>query len=382
MLQYLVRRVLLAVPTLLVISFVIYAILALAPGDPLSEFARNPSVPPEVRENIRRSFGLDQPWYQRYFTWLGTVSRGDWGFSFAARMPVLELIGQRLPQTLWVVGTAYVIGVLVAIPIGIISAVRQYSIFDQVATTFAFVGFSVPAFFTGTIFLLVFSINLRWFPSIYDSTLRVTDLDTLRRQLMQMVMPVAVLAVQQWGELTRFMRSSMLDNLPQDYVRTARAKGIRDRMVIWRHVVRNSMIPVVTLIALSIPTIFGGAIITESLFRVNGIGSLLINSIYAKRPADAAPRRSVSLFFLFSTSRPRQVLAVARVDLDPFALRQVLGHLDDQAGLHGGGLLDVAGSVTLDAFGALGDLEGDGGRNVDGDGDLVDEENVGFAVGD
>lgn len=277
--NYIIRRLLLAIPTLLVISFVIFAILSLAPGDPLSEFAANPAVPPEVRENIRRSLGLDQPWPIQYTRWITALASGDWGFSFASRMPVIQLIAQRMPQTLAVAGAAYVLALLVSIPIGIISAVKQYSLFDNVATTFAFVGFSVPAFFTGTIFLLVFSINLGWFPFIYDSTVKVNSLDGLQKQLMQMALPVSVLAVQQSAELARFMRSSMLDNLPQDYVRTARAKGLAERLVVLRHVVRNSMIPVVTLIALSIPTIFGGAIITETLFRVNGIGALLISSI-------------------------------------------------------------------------------------------------------
>jgi len=277
--QYMLRRTLVAIPTLLVISAVIFFILALAPGDPLSDFATNPAVPPEVRDNIRRSFGLDQPVYVQYFRWLTALFRGDWGFSFASRMPVLDLVAQRIPQTLQVAGTAYLIGLLIAIPVGIISAVKQYSLFDNLATTFAFIGFSVPAFFTGTLFILLFSINLKWFPFIFDSTLRVTDLDSLRRMLLQLTLPVAVLAVQQSGEMARFMRSSMLDNLPQDYVRTARAKGLAEQLVVLRHVVRNSMIPVVTLIALGIPTVFGGAIITENLFRVNGIGSLLITSI-------------------------------------------------------------------------------------------------------
>lgn len=277
--QYLLRRTLVAIPTLLVISAVIFFILALAPGDPLSEFAANPNVPPAVRENIRRSLGLDQPVHVQYVKWLTAVATGNWGFSFASRMPVIQLIGQRIPQTLQVVGTAYLIGLLIAIPVGIISAVKQYSLFDNVATTFAFVGFSVPAFFTGTIFILLFSIKLGWFPFIYDSTLKVTNLESLQKMLLQLALPVAVLAVQQSAELTRFMRSSMLDTLPQDYVRTARAKGLEERLVVLRHVLRNSMIPVVTLIALGIPTIFGGAIITENLFRVNGIGALLISSI-------------------------------------------------------------------------------------------------------
>jgi peptide/nickel transport system permease protein len=279
MTQYILRRVLIAIPTLFVISFIVFAILALAPGDPLAEFAANPSVPPEVRENIRRAYGLDQPWYIQYVRWLGALTQGNLGFSVASKIPANELIMQRLPQTLLVGGTAYIIAMLVAIPIGVISAVKQYSAFDQVATTFAFIGFSLPAFFTGVLFILIFSIQLKWFPFIYDTTLQVRDWDSFVTLLRQMALPVAVLAVQQSAQVTRFTRSSMLDNLPLDYVRTARSKGLADQAVIVRHVLRNSLIPVVTLIALSIPTIFVGAIITENLFRVNGIGELLIRSI-------------------------------------------------------------------------------------------------------
>ncbi|WP_322487984.1 ABC transporter permease [Chloroflexus sp.] len=279
MLQYIIRRVLIAIPTLLIISFVIFAVLALAPGDPLAQFALNPAIPESTRELIRVQFGLDQPWPVRYVRWLTSLLRGDWGFSFGTRGPVLDLIWQRLPQTLIVVGTAYLIAVLLAIPIGIISAVKQYSSFDNVATFFAFVGFSVPSFFTGLVLMLVFAINLKWFPIVYNTTLQVVDWDTFTQQVRQMTLPVTVLVVQQTAALTRFMRSSMLDNLNLDYVRTARAKGLSDRMVVLRHVLVNSLIPVVTLIALGIPTIFAGAIITENLFRVNGLGALLITSI-------------------------------------------------------------------------------------------------------
>lgn len=277
--QYILRRVLISVPTLLVISFVIFAILALAPGDPLAQFATNPAIPESTRERIRISLGLDQPWPVRYVKWLASIAQGDWGISFNTKAPVVDLIWQRLPQTLQVVGIAYLIAVVLAIPIGIISAVKQYSVFDQIATFFAFVGFSVPSFFTGLLLMLIFAINLGWFPIVYQGSLRVTDWESFTQQVRQMVLPIAVLVVQQTGALTRFMRSSMLDNLSLDYVRTARAKGLSDRMVIVRHVLANSLIPVVTLIALGIPTIFAGAIITENLFRVNGLGQLLITSI-------------------------------------------------------------------------------------------------------
>jgi peptide/nickel transport system permease protein len=279
MTQYILRRVLIAIPTLLVISFVIFAILALAPGDPLAQFALNPAIPESTRELIRIQFGLDQPWPVRYVKWLSALFQGDWGWSFNSRSPVIDIVYQRLPQTLQVVGVAYVIAVLLAIPIGIISAVKQYSIFDNVATFFSFVGFSVPSFFTGLILILIFAVNLKWFPIVYSSTIEINSWETLWQQIRQMILPITVLVVQQTAALTRFMRSSMLDNLNLDYVRTARAKGLNDRLVVLRHVLTNSLIPVITLIALGIPTIFAGAIITENLFRVNGLGALLITSI-------------------------------------------------------------------------------------------------------
>ncbi|MFN8473209.1 MAG: ABC transporter permease [Anaerolineae bacterium] len=280
MTRYLVRRILIAIPTLIAMSFILFMILALAPGDPMSQFAANPAVPPEVRENIKRSLGLDQPAYIRYIKWVTAAAQGDLGYSFASRVPVVKLIWQRLPTTLWIVGTAYLLAVAFAIPIGVISAVRKYSVFDQTSTTFSFIGFSMPTFFTGTLFIIIFSVKLGWLPFIYDSTLQVTSFQTLIEMLKQSIMPIAVLMLFQMATLTRFTRSSMLDNLPQDYVRTARAKGLREQVVIRGHVLRNSLIPVVTLIALSLPAIFTGAIVTEQIFRVPGIGDLLINSIF------------------------------------------------------------------------------------------------------
>jgi len=180
-----------------------------------------------------------------------------------------------------VVGTAYVVAVLIAIPIGVYSAYKQYSWFDQAGTFVTMVGFSVPPFFSGVLVIVIFSVQLGWFPSIYDTTHEVTDWDSFVVQLQQMIMPVMVLALQITSQISRFMRASMLDNLNQDYVRTARAKGMTENVVILVHVLRNSMIPVVTIIALGIPSIFGGAIITEQVFKVNGIGQMLIGAIQA-----------------------------------------------------------------------------------------------------
>ncbi len=277
--RYVARRLLIAIPTLLIISFVVYAILALAPGDPLAQFAANPNVPPEVREKIRVSLGLDQPWHIRYVKWLLALLRGDFGSSFGRHSPVAGLLIERLPNTLAVVGVAYILGLLLALPIGMLGAVKRYSLFDHAATTFAFIGFSVPTFFTGLLLIIIFSINLRWFPFIYDSTLKVKDLASFVDQLKQSIMPIAVLTLFNTAALARFIRAEMLEHLPLEYVRTARGKGISERLVILRHVLRNSLIPVVTLVALGIPAVFAGAIVTEQIFRVPGIGELLVRSI-------------------------------------------------------------------------------------------------------
>jgi len=274
MTRYVVQRLLVAIPTLIIISMVIFGILALAPGDPLGQLASNPDVPAEVRLQIRHQYGLDQPTPVRYVKWATSFVEGNWGYSFSGRISVSRLILQRLPADLAVVGAAYLIALIVAVPIGVIAAVKQYSILDQIATTLAFVGFSLPTFFTGVLFILIFSVGLHWLPFIYDTTARAPA--TI---IKQSIMPVAVLALFQAATLTRFTRASVLDNARQDYVRTARAKGVGERAVVLRHVLRNSLIPVVTLVALSLPSVFTGAVVTEQIFRVPGIGSLLITSI-------------------------------------------------------------------------------------------------------
>ena len=297
MLTYALRRLLLAIPTLLFISLVIFLLLELSPGDPLGDVPL--TVPPEVKERMREALGLGQAWYIRYvlwlkqFFWIEPMHWIDQAFgtsivegqqriiSFQSRVPVFDVIAQRIPQTLIVVGFSYLVGVLIAIPIGIISAYKQYSWFDQLGTFVSMVGFSMPTFFTGVVLIIIFAVNLQWFPSVYDTTLRVTDWASFWKQVRQMIMPVTVLALYNAAQISRFMRASMLDNLRQDYVRTARAKGLSEKTVVLKHVLRNSLIPVVTVIALGLPAVFGGAIITEQVFRVNGLGQLLILAIHA-----------------------------------------------------------------------------------------------------
>jgi peptide/nickel transport system permease protein len=279
--HYLLRRLLIAIPSLLGISVVLFAVLALAPGDPFEELATNPNVPPAVRAALRLKFGLDDPIALRYARWLTAMLHGDWGFSFVSRVDVDTLILQRLPTTLFVIGSAQLLAIAVAIPVGVYAAARPYSLFDQIANTLAFIGFSLPTFFTGLLFILVFSIYLDWLPFVYRSDLSATGWHWYWEHLKQSLMPIAVLGLFQAASLTRYVRSAVLDVIRLDYVTTARAKGLGERVVIIKHVVRNALIPVVTLVALQLPAIFGGAIVTEQIFRIPGIGSLLISSILA-----------------------------------------------------------------------------------------------------
>lgn len=277
--QYVLRRLLIAIPSLLGISAVLFFVLALAPGDPFSELATNPNVPPEVQAALRAKFGLDDPIYLRYLHWLSAMVHGDWGFSFVSRMNVDTLILQRLPTTLYVIGSAQILALLIAIPVGVYAATKPYSLFDQVANTLAFVGFSLPTFFTGILFILIFSVTLDWLPFVYTTDIKGTGIRWVLEMIRQAAMPVAVLGLFQAASMTRFVRSAMLDVIRLDYVTTARAKGLGQAKVIVKHVMRNAMIPVVTLIALQMPAVFGGAIVTEQIFRIPGIGSLLISSI-------------------------------------------------------------------------------------------------------
>lgn len=349
MLTYTIRRLILSVPVLLFIALIIFLLLQLAPGDPMAQVPL--TVPPEVKEKMREALGLGAPWYVQFWKWLVQMFWIepqvfiDWltnkstlfgwlpntnlytacgpgvdgpcdqrVISWQTRSPVMDIVLQRLPQTLWVVGLAYVVAFLIAIPIGIYSAYKQYSTFDQAGTFITMIGFSVPPFFTGPLMIVIFAVWLGWFPSIYDTTHVVNDWDSFVIQLKQMIMPVMVLALQITAQISRFMRASMLDNLKQDYVRTARAKGLPERVVVLVHVLRNSMIAVVTVIALAIPGIFGGSIITERVFKVNGIGDLLIGSLFA---SDMPMVMTLTFIFAFLIVMANIIADVLYGVLDP-----------------------------------------------------------------
>lgn len=314
--RYIVRRTLFAIPTLVVISLLIFAVLDLAPGDPTAQLPLN--VPAEVRDRIRESLGFDEPFLVKWLKWmqlmfvnepvnvinstLGTCI-GDCEnpariISWSSRTPAFNIIIERLPQTLWVLGVAFILGILLAVPIGVISAYKQYSLFDNIGTFVTMVGYSLPVFFTGLLAIVIFSVWLGWFPSFYSTTHVVdwTSWNSVWIQIKQMIMPVGVLSLFNAAALSRFTRAAMLDNLNKDYVRTARSKGLRENKVVMTHVMRNSMIPVVTLIALQVPGIFAGAIITEQIFRINGLGQLLIASINS---ADIPMVQTLTFIFAF-----------------------------------------------------------------------------------
>jgi peptide/nickel transport system permease protein len=279
--NYLLRRLIIALPSLLGISLILFVLLALAPGDPFGELASNPNVPPEVREALRVKFGIDDPIFLRYWRWLAAMLHGDWGFSFASRVDVDRLILQRIPTTLYIVGSSQLLALAVALPVGVYAAMRPYSVFDQIANTVAFIGFSLPTFFTGLLLILIFSVNLGWLPFVYRVDISAPGWHWYWEYFKQAIMPIAVLGLFQAASYTRYVRSAVLDVIRLDYVTTARSKGLKERKVIVKHVVRNALIPVVTLVALQMPSVFGGAIVTEQIFRIPGIGSLLIGAILA-----------------------------------------------------------------------------------------------------
>ena len=274
------RNGLAAIPTVLVIVVLNFFLLKLAPGDAADVMAgESGAAPEELMSQLRARFGLDLPVLGQLQAYLGGLAQGSLGFSPRYNMPVTELILQRLPTTIIVIGLSQLLAILVALPVGVLAAVKPYSWFDRIASTIAFIGFSLPTFFTGVIFILFFSIYLGWLPFVYRSDISATGWQFLWEHFKQSIMPIAVLGLFQAASMMRYVRSAVLDVVRLDYVTTARSKGLSERKVILKHVVRNALIPVVTLVALQMPAVFGGAIVTEQIFRIPGIGSLLIDAI-------------------------------------------------------------------------------------------------------
>lgn len=282
MFAYLVRRVLQIIPTLFVISAIIYGLLALKPGDPIDELRRgNPGFTSADYDRLIKLYGLDKPWYIRYWYWLSRAVQGDFGPSRRLGMPAAYYVFKyRLPNTLLLSGVSLLVAFLIAIPTGVLSALRQHSFFDYSITFVNFIGVSIPIFWFGIMLMYVFAVNLRVLPAGSLQTPGVMGFwPVLVDRLRHLVLPVTALSALQMASWTRFMRSSMLEVINLDYVRTARAKGLSERIVNFRHTLRNAILPIITLIALAIPTVMSGAVLTETVFNWPGMGRAIFDAI-------------------------------------------------------------------------------------------------------
>ncbi len=286
MTRYIIRRLIQMIPLLWVISVVAFVLLQLTPGDPAAALEDNPSITAEDRARFEEMMGLNDPIHIKYLKWSRNIIRGNWGISIATKRPVLEEIGSRLGNTLQLMLVAQITTLLFAIPIGIISAVRQYSIFDHVVTSLALFGQSIPIFWFGLLLIMVFSLTLKdasggpLFPAggMYDLRLYDSTNAPITNRIYHMILPVTMLTMFGAGQYTRYMRSSMLEVLHQDYLRTAKSKGLRERVVILVHALKNASIPIVTILAVQLPLLFGGALFTETIFSWPGMGRLFIRS--------------------------------------------------------------------------------------------------------
>lgn len=276
MIPYIMRRLLAVVPMLIAISLVSFFIMQSVPGGPMAVYRNNPSVRAADLARLERQLGLDQPTIVQYAIWLRNLATGDWGQSLASGLPVIELIGERLGNTIYLMGAAFLLTMLIAVPIGVLSAVRQYSLFDHITTLLAFIGFSVPIFWLGLVAIIVFSVWLGWFPAGGMRTINAPF--SLLDRLRYLALPAALMAFHSAAQYSRFIRSAMLEVINQDYITTARAKGLHDRTVIMGHALRNALIPLITVVALDLPALFSGALLIETVFAWPGMGRLFWQS--------------------------------------------------------------------------------------------------------
>ncbi len=327
MLAYTLRRLLQMIPLLFFVSLAIYTLVALQPGDPLEGLIfQNPHLTQEDIAQLKHAYGLDQPIHIRYFKWLGRALQGDLGVSRTYAQPAAEFIYHRMQNTLLLTGLSFLLALLVAIPVGVFSAVRQYSLADYAVTFLSFVGYSTPVFWLGIMLMLLFAV---WLPDRLGLDHPIfpvggfasPGLDPqsvglaayLKDRAWHLVLPVFTLSVLSMASWTRFTRSSVLEVLSQDYIRTARAKGLAERVVIYKHALRNALIPIVTLVGLAIPGLFSGAVITETIFSWPGMGRALFDALLEK-DYNVAMAALVFLAFLTALFNLLADLAYAVVD--------------------------------------------------------------------
>ncbi len=284
MLKYLLHRLFAMIPMLIGITLVSFAVIQLAPGDPVAlQGDFNPKANAEAIERIREHFGLNQPIYMQYWDWLIKLAHFDFGTSFApGERSVLTMVTERLPVTIWMNVIGLVVVLFVSIPIGIAAARRQNGLFDRTTTILVFLGFAAPSFWLGLLGMIYFGVNLQWLPI---SGLSSFGAETwpLHQQILDwgwhLILPITVGVIGSLAGMSRYMRSSMLDVIRQDYITTARAKGQQEHTVIWRHGLKNALLPVITVLGLSVPGLIGGSVIIESLFSINGMGQLFYNGV-------------------------------------------------------------------------------------------------------
>ena len=262
--RYIFKRLLQLIPLLIGITLITFFVMHLAPGDPTALFA-DPNIKPEEVARIRANWGLDKPVAEQYFIWLKNAARLDFGYSYVSQKPVTEEIMERLPNTLALMSISFLLILLISIPAGVISAVRKGSVFDNAFTVLSFIFMSIPTFWLALVFMLLFSLRLGWVPAFGN-----------------LALPVAVMVISGLAGMTRFQRASMLEVLGQEYIKVARAKGIPESSVIWKHAFRNSLIPVITLLGLSLPDLFGGAFIVETIFAWPGMGRLGVSAVFTR----------------------------------------------------------------------------------------------------
>jgi peptide/nickel transport system permease protein len=281
---YILRRLIQTVVVIFLLSFIAYYLMNLMPGDPIDiMISSNPRMTTDDAARLRAYYGIDKPIYVRYWKWLTTIMSGDLGYSRTYRVPVVQMLGPRLLNTFYLSGAALVLSLLIGIPIGIFSALKKGSRFDYFVNLFAFAGISIPSFFLGILLLILFARDLKWFPAGGTQTIGHTfsGLAAVGDRIKYLILPTLSLTAQEMAQYVRYMRSSMIETLHFDFIRTARAKGLSRQRVLVVHALRNALIPVVTIVALSISFIFSGAVITETLFAYQGVGKLEYDAIMA-----------------------------------------------------------------------------------------------------